>query len=196
MVGRPTGSAEGIRVADLAWVEGHAEPPRLRPGDLVTVQGLLAPPRGDFGAYLRHRGYAAVLSVDRVAYRGPSRSLLRRAANAVRGVFGRSLQRVFPPREAGLLMGLALGDTSRLDPRIEENFRATGLSHLTAVSGENLAMFTAPILGAAMLLRLGRSALLVIGVVAVAFFVLLTGGEPSVLRAAAMSGLTLPCRWM
>lgn len=191
VVGRPAGSAEGIRVADLVWVEGHAAPPRFRSGDLVTMQGMLAPPRGDFGAYLRHRGYAAVLSVDRVASRGPSGSLLRRAATAVRGVFGRSLQRVFPAREAGLLMGLALGDTSRLDPRIEESFRATGLSHLTAVSGENLAMFTAPILGAAMLLRLGRSARLVAGVVAVAFFVLLTGGEPSVLRAAAMSGLTL-----
>jgi competence protein ComEC len=187
----PSAPAAAIRLSDPVWLEGHGLPPNLRPGDRVAVDGTLAQLRGSFGAYLRHRGYPAVLLADRFPDRGPPTSVLRRAANGVRGAFGQSLQRVFPRREAGLLMGLALGDTSRLDPRIEESFRATGLSHLTAVSGENLAMFTAPILGAAMLLRLGRSARLLVGVVAVVFFVLLTGGEPSVLRAAAMAGLTL-----
>jgi competence protein ComEC len=36
-------------------------------------------------------------------------------------------------------MGLALGDDSRLDPVLERDFRATGLSHLLVVSGENIA---------------------------------------------------------
>jgi competence protein ComEC len=88
-------------------------------------------------------------------------------------------------------MGLALGDTSALDPNIEEDFRATGLSHLTAVSGENVAMFLAPVLALAMLLRLGGRGRFVVGVGAVAFFVLLTRAEPSVLRAAIMSGLAM-----
>jgi competence protein ComEC len=74
---------------------------------------------------------------------------------------------------------------------VEEDFRASGLSHLTAVSGQNLVMFLAPILGLAGLVGMGRRARFVIGMAAVGFFVLLTGAEPSVLRAAAMSGLTL-----
>lgn len=189
--GHSAAPAQAIQVSDPLWVEGHGRPPKLRPGDRVMVEGKLSRLRGSFGVYLRHRGYPAILLADRLQDVGPSHHLLRRAANGVRSAFGHSLQRVFPEREAGLMMGLALGDTSRLDPRIEESFRATGLSHLTAVSGENLAMFTAPILGVAVLLRLGRSARLLVGVVAVGFFVLLTGGEPSVLRAAAMAGLTL-----
>src|SRR5439155_1232913 len=88
--------------------------------------------------------------------------------------------RVFPGRSGGLLLGLALGDTSRLDPGIEEDFRATGLSHLTAVSGENVAMFLAPILGLATMLGLGRRWRLAVGLFAVGFFVLLTRAEPSV----------------
>jgi len=88
-------------------------------------------------------------------------------------------------------MGLALGDTSQMDPDIEERFRATGLSHLTAVSGENVAMFLAPILGLALLLRWGRRTRFLLGVAAVAFFVLLTRAEPSVLRAAVMAGLVM-----
>ncbi|HEV8420720.1 MAG TPA: ComEC/Rec2 family competence protein, partial [Actinomycetota bacterium] len=48
----------------------------------------------------------------------------------------RSIGRLFPPREAGLLMGLALGDDSRLDPALARDFQATGLGHLLVVSGD------------------------------------------------------------
>ncbi|MFN2589815.1 MAG: ComEC/Rec2 family competence protein, partial [Actinomycetota bacterium] len=122
---------------------------------------------------------------------GPPRSALLRAATALRQKLRDSLLAVLPAREAGLVMGLTLGDTSRLDPQIEEDFRATGLSHLTAVSGENVAMFLAPILGLMALLKLGRRARFAVGVLAVVFFVVLTRGEPSVLRAAVMAGLTM-----
>jgi len=46
------------------------------------------------------------------------------------------MARLFPPREAGLLMGLALGDDSRLDPALARDFQATGLGHLLVVSGD------------------------------------------------------------
>jgi len=101
------------------------------------------------------------------------------------------LMRLFPPRQAGLLMGLALGDTSRLDPADEEHFRATGLGHLLAVSGENVAMVLAPVLGLAMLVRLSSRGRFLLGTATVVFFVVLTGAEPSVLRAGVMAGLAL-----
>jgi competence protein ComEC len=146
---------------------------------------------GPFGSWLHQRGYAAVLSTDRVSRIGPPANPMRRAAEAVRAALGRSVRRLFDDRDGGLLMGLMLGDTSRLDPGIEEDFRATGLSHLTAVSGENLAMFLAPIMGLAGLMGLGRWSRIGLGAGSIGFFVLLTGAEPSVLRAAAMAGLTL-----
>jgi competence protein ComEC len=185
------GSPQALRVSDPLWIEGHGPIPALRPGDRVAAEGPLSIPDGPFGSWLRHRGYAAVLSTDRIRRIGPAPDLVRRLAEGVRVSFGRSVRRVFPSRDAGLLMGLALGDTSRLDPGIEEDFRATGLSHLTAVSGENLAMFLAPIMGLLGLVQLGRRARLAVGAAAVGFFVLLTGAEPSVLRAGAMTGLTL-----
>jgi competence protein ComEC len=185
------GSSEALRLSDPLWVEGHGPIPALRPGDRVAAEGPLSIPAGPFGSWLRHRGYAAVLSTDRIRRLGPSGDPVRRVAEGVRAAFGRSVRRVFSSPDAGLLMGLALGDTSHLDPGIEEDFRATGLSHLTAVSGENLAMFLAPIMGLLGLVQLGRGSRFAVGAGAVAFFVLLTGAEPSVLRAAAMTGLTL-----
>jgi len=78
-----------------------------------------------------------------------------------------------------------------LDPGDEEHFRATGLGHLLAVSGENVAMVLAPVLGLALVLRLGAWGRFLMGGSAVLFFVVLTGGEPSVMRAGVMAWLVL-----
>jgi competence protein ComEC len=47
------------------------------------------------------------------------------------------------PERAGLLIGMALGDTSLLPAELERDFRAAGLTHLMAVSGANLAVVLA-----------------------------------------------------
>ena len=186
-----SGGASVIRAHDALWVEGRGEMPRIGVGDRIEAVGLLASTRGSFGQFLRRRGLAGALQADRVIRRGPPSSWLVRAADALRSTLARSLRRVLPRHDAGLVMGLALGDTSMIDARTDEDFRATGLSHLTAVSGENVAMFLAPIMGLGMLAGLGRRGRLILGLGATAFFVVLTRAEPSVLRAALMAGLTM-----
>src|SRR5712692_4406343 len=59
------------RVHDTVWLEGRGKAPRLTAGDRLAIDGVLARVRGDFGSYLRHRGYAAALQVDDVRRRGP-----------------------------------------------------------------------------------------------------------------------------
>jgi competence protein ComEC len=186
-----SGPEAAVAVRDRLWVQGDGHRPSLSPGDRVEVDGLVVPLTGDFGSYLRHRGYPATLSVQRVRRRGPASAPWMRAAQDVRSALRGSLGRLFPERQAGLLMGLLLGDTTRLDRGVEEDFRATGLSHLTAVSGQNLVMFVTPILAIAAATGMGRRGRFALGVAAVGFFVLLAGGQPSVMRAAAMAGLTL-----
>jgi competence protein ComEC len=188
---RRIAGAPVMRAGATVWLEGRQGAPELPEGERVEVEGIVERLHGSFGRYLRQRGYAAMVQVDYLTDAGPPRNPFVRLANALRRSLRRSLASVFPRKEAGLLMGLALGDTSGLDPGVEEDFRATGLSHLTAVSGENLVMFLAPVLGVAGLVGAGRRARFLIGIAAVGFFVVLTGAEPSVLRAAAMSGLTL-----
>jgi competence protein ComEC len=157
----------------------------------VLVTGLLRASSGVFATFLRQRGIASSCSIGELRLLGPSTSPVRRAADGVRAALRRSVARVFPSREGGLMLGLALGDTSRLDPIVEDQFRATGLSHLTAVSGENMVMFLAPILGLMSWVEVGRRTRFVVGLAALAFFVTLTRAEPSVLRAAAMTGFAM-----
>ncbi|HEY7875957.1 MAG TPA: ComEC/Rec2 family competence protein, partial [Actinomycetota bacterium] len=64
-------------------------------------------------------------------------------------------------------------------------FRAAGLSHLVAVSGQNVAM----VLGALALAtrRLGAPVRAILAVTTIGLFVLVVGPQPSVLRAGAMA---------
>jgi competence protein ComEC len=95
------------------------------------------------------------------------------------------------PERAGLLIGMALGDTSLLPAELERDFRAAGLTHLMAVSGANLAVVLAAGLWLAGVAGAGRRSLAVVGIILVVVLVVVTRWEPSVLRAGVMAGLVL-----
>ena len=95
------------------------------------------------------------------------------------------------PDPRALVPALVLGDTSRLAPELEDAFRATGLTHLTAVSGANLTLLLAFVLLAARWLGVRGWALRAVGLGGVVVFVALCRTEPSVLRAAAMGLVAL-----
>lgn len=170
----------GGRVVLLAPAQGWLG---LLPGQRVRATGLLAvPDRSDLTvAVLRVRGAPQVLAaptaVQRVAER--FRSGLREAS------------RVLDPEPAGLLPALVVGDTSAMVPTVDAEFRVAGLTHLIAVSGENVAIVCGAVLGLARLARLGpRPSVLVTGLALVGF-VVLCRPSPSVLRAAVMGAVML-----
>jgi competence protein ComEC len=83
-----------------------------------------------------------------------------------------------------LLSGLTIGDTSGVDDETAEAFRRSGLAHLVAVSGSNVAMVLAAIAIVTIKLPLPVRGGVALG--ALWFYVAVVGPEPSVLRAAAM----------
>jgi competence protein ComEC len=116
--------------ADVVFFGAADEWARVLPGQPVRVRAAVSlPQRGD--------DVVAVLSA-----RGPPTAVgepdaVQRAAGALREGLSTSAQRVLEPSSAGLLPGLAVGDTRAMDPVLEEDFRRAGLAHLTAVSGLN-----------------------------------------------------------
>jgi competence protein ComEC len=96
------------------------------------------------------------------------------------------LGRGMPAREAELARGFVLGEDDGIDELTKEDFRRSGLSHLLAVSGENvtlLALLAVPLLGA---LGIGLRERLVWLVGLIAVYVPLAGAGPSIQRAAVM----------
>jgi competence protein ComEC len=107
------------------------------------------------------------------------------AVNAVRAGLRESVAGL-PDEPAALVPALVVGDTAAMPASLVAQFRATGLTHLTAVSGANLTLLLAAVLWLAARVgvlgwwRRGLAVLVVAG------FVALCRAEPSVLRAAAM----------
>ena len=93
----------------------------------------------------------------------------------------------FPSPDTGALVkALALGDRSSLSPELKEAFRASGASHILALSGLHLGVFylclsylLAP-LGKAPVIKKFKSATIII---LTAGYVLLSGCSPSIVRA-------------
>jgi competence protein ComEC len=102
-----------------------------------------------------------------------------------------ALGRGMPAREAALARGFVLGEDERIDSTTVEDFRRAGLSHLLAVSGQNVALLgllAMPLL-AALGMPLPIRLLWLLGLIAI--YVPLAGAGPSIQRAGIMGGLSV-----
>jgi len=82
-----------------------------------------------------------------------------------------------------------LGDDSGLSDSLRQRFRASGLYHLLAVSGQNVALIAGGALGLAWLLGLARWLGQVGALVGIGAYVLAVGPQPSVIRAGIAGAL-------
>jgi competence protein ComEC len=112
-------------------------------------------------------------------------SWLQRLAGGLRSAL-RSATAPLPPAPGGLLPGLVDGDVSRLPLDVRADFKTTGLTHLVAVSGANLAVVLGAVLIAARWVGLRLRGQAIVGTLAIAAFVVVARPQPSVLRAAVM----------
>jgi len=108
----------------------------------------------------------------------------------VRAAFIERTQRL-PEPGSELLPGLAVGDVRAVSDDLDAAMKASGLSHLTAVSGSNLALVAAAGFGIVALCGGGRRLRIAVAVLALAGFVVLVTPQPSVIRAAAMAGVAM-----
>lgn len=96
-----------------------------------------------------------------------------------------------PEPGAGLLPGLAVGDTRAVSEELSAAMLSSGLSHLTAVSGANCAIVVAAVFWIVALCGGGRRTRVVVSLAALGAFVVLVTPEPSVIRAAVMAALAM-----
>ncbi len=182
--------AEHVELAESAWrtneplrVSGRAAR-LLEPGEHICAKGELVAARPGFDE-------APLLAADRIGERRTG-SIVRLAASAVRERFSKAAAAALPKRQAGLLLGMTDGDTALLDDEIAEDFRTTGLAHIVAVSGYNVAVFLAIVMVLARAIApRSRWLRVAVAVPSLLFFVFLTGLEPSVLRASVSAGVAL-----
>lgn len=162
-------------------------------GAIVDAIGELAAPRPashgfDERRWLRRHGIHAVLRVDvwtTVGHRGGLGGLSDRLRTWLRHSVARGLH----GERAALLEGIVLGDDSGLSEGLRDRFRASGLYHLLAVSGQNVVLVGGGALVLAWMLGLSRQIGQIGALAAIGAYVLAVGPQPSVVRAGIAGAL-------
>lgn len=167
---------------------------RVHPDDVSSPRATL-----DVGALVVARGNAAPgrageravweLRASELEVAAPASGVLGGAAWLRQGLIAATS--TLPAPGAGLVPGLAVGDTSAVDPMLDEAMKQSSLSHLTAVSGANCALVVGLGFLAAAGLGAGRRIRVGVGLVVLVGFVILVTPEPSVIRAAAMAAIAM-----
>ncbi|WP_037854576.1 ComEC/Rec2 family competence protein [Streptomyces sp. NRRL S-340] len=170
----------------------------LLPSTRLRVTARLAPPLtgGDrIAAVLRVRDGAAPEVTGGPS--GPQRLAGRLRAGLRAATDG------LPADARALLPGLVVGDTSRIGPELDEAFKETDLAHVLAVSGSNLTILLALLIGPPGLaqqaerrglapgLGLPLRVTALLGAALTLGFVVVCRPDPSVLRAAACGAVVL-----
>jgi len=107
----------------------------------------------------------------------------------LKGIIASRLKEILAEPAAGIAAGVLLGLRSSIPSSTIDDFNATGLTHILAISGYNITLIIS-IFGF-FLGRSGRRARFLFSTAGIVFFVLITGMSASVIRAAVMGWLVL-----
>jgi competence protein ComEC len=162
---------------------------------VTIVRNPREPDNGfDERTFLRRHGIHVVLRADRwklVGRRGGLGGLADRLRRRLAGSIAPGLR----GERRGIVEGVVLGDEQSLSETLRQRFRASGLYHLLAVSGQNVALVAGGALALAWLLGLPRWLGQLGALAAIAGYVLAVGAQPSVVRAG-VSGALVSLAWL
>lgn len=179
----------------LELPRGRAPPQGARLA-LAARVALPRPPANGFDerAWLRRRG------VHVVVHGGRWRAIGRRGGLAGLGdrLHARLAETIAPGlrgERRAVIAGIVLGEDEGLSSTLRERFQASGLYHLLAVSGQNVAFLAGGVFLLAWAAGVSRRAMEVGVLIVVVGYVLAVGWQPSVVRAG-VAGCLASLAWL
>ncbi|MDO8213993.1 ComEC/Rec2 family competence protein [Conexibacter sp. CPCC 206217] len=172
-----------VRIREaIAW-------PAAATGAVVRVKGRLRA-LGPFEQHYARKGAHAAITIDAAAPTGARRGGAWGLVDEIRGRAEHALSQGLQRPQAALLRGMVLGQDEALSERTRDEFRASGLSHILAASGQNVALLLALALPLLTVAGLGLRPRLSAALALIALYVPLAGGGPSIQRAGVMGAAT------
>ena len=162
-------------------------------GAVLELRATVAAPRGPEDGF-DERGWLARRGVHVVLHGRDWRIVGRRGgigglSDRLRAHVARAIAPGLEGERHAVLAGIVLGEDEGLTDELRDDFKASGLYHLLAVSGQNITFLALGVLGLAWLLGIPRLAAEAVAIAAIAGYVLAVGWQPSVVRAGVAGGL-------
>jgi competence protein ComEC len=168
-------------------------------GAVVDVLAEVREPRGpqngfDERAYLRRHGIHVVLRSSHLRILG-RRGGVAGAADRLRAHISRTMAPGLTGERRAVVAGVVLGEDEGLSRDLADAFRASGLYHLLAVSGQNVLVIGGGMLVLALLLGVPRWVGELGAIAAILGYLAAVGWQPSVVRAG-IAGLLTSLAWL
>ncbi|HET8741691.1 MAG TPA: DNA internalization-related competence protein ComEC/Rec2 [Gaiella sp.] len=176
-------------------------PPERAPpqGAVLELRARPVEPRGPETGF-DERGWLARQGVH-VVLRGEDPRVVGRrggiggVADRLHAHVERTLARGTTGERRTVLTGIVLGEDDGIDRSLRDAFQASGLTHLLAVSGQNVAITAVGVVQVARIVGIGRLAGEGVAILAVLAYALAVGWQPSVVRAA-VAGILASLGWI
>ena len=187
---------EQIRERVLLELPPERAPPQ---GAVLELRARPVAPRGpetgfDERGWLARRGVHVVVRGERPRIVG-RRGGIGGVADRLRAHVERTLAGGTTGERRQLVAGIVLGEDSGIDPALRDDFEASGLMHLLAVSGQNIAIVAIGVVTALRVAGLGRLLGEAMAISVVLAYALAVGWQPSVVRAA-VAGVLASLAWI
>ena len=175
--------------------------PVIEYGSRLRITGILeTPPEGEtfsYRTYLARQGIHSLMSLPNITTLAENEgSPLYETIFAFKSRAQATIAQLIPEPQAALLTGILLGNDNGLPPTLDDAFRLTGMTHIIAISGFNIAILVAILVRLAEPF-LSRRGAVVFALVGISLYTLLVGADASVVRAALMGSIYLVTnRWL
>lgn len=171
---------------------------RLKPypsfdyGDLIKFEGKIEKPFSkDYADYLEKDGIFGITDFPKAELIAENKaSKIKASLFKLKEKIVLSFKKVLAPEKAAFLAGITLGERAEFSKEFKEKMSKSGTTHLVALSGYNITVIGIAI-SAFFGWFLSRRWAFCLSIAAIVGFVLMTGAEASVVRAAIMGGIAL-----
>lgn len=171
---------------DNIRVEADAYP-ELKYGDRVRVKGLIQ--KRTFLSNSRKEVTQVYIKNTEISVLKQNNPIVFGAALLRNKVYAQFIK-TLPYNEAVLLFGIVFGGSAGFNSQMRDAFRNTGVLHVVAASGMNVTMVGAFFIGFFSMFLKRRTAL-ILSIICIFYYALISGLEPSILRASLMISITL-----
>ncbi|MEW5895867.1 MAG: ComEC/Rec2 family competence protein [Candidatus Omnitrophota bacterium] len=170
----------------------------IRYGDEVTLEGKLYRPFNfinennfSYREFLYRKGIAFMLSVKKNGFvevgERDNGHPLAALSFRMKHYLSDQLERYLSHEDAGMMQALLLGERGDIPKTVYELYKLSGVAHVIAISGFNIAIVSCGIFFVLKMFPIARSIQYFLNILLLIFYAFLAGGQPPVARATIMA---------
>lgn len=160
--------------------------------DIVKIRGTIRVPENidnfDYRGYLAKDGISVIVSFPEIEIIGNEGNFISKIYR-FKGGLGEKIRDNLSPTLSPVLEAMILGSDQKISKEMKDKLSRSGLSHVIAISGSHIVLFSAMLFEALLFLGLWRKQALAGSIIFTLFYVFLVGMPASGVRAGIMVGL-------